>query len=74
MAHAGLISLGINDQDRTRFLSIIEARVQNGRNGTNWQRAFVAAHDSNKNETMSALLAAYLQHQRSGVPVHEWDL
>jgi len=70
MAHAGLISLGINDQDRTRFLGIIEARVQNGRNGVNWQRAFVATHDAD--DIMVELLRAYLQHQHSGLPVHQW--
>ncbi len=74
MAHAGLISLGINDQDRIRFLGIIEARVQTGRNGTKWQRDFVAAHTAKDVNNMQQLLSAYLQHQHSGVPVHEWDI
>jgi hypothetical protein len=72
MAHGGLISLGINDQDRTHFLSIIEARVQNGQTGAAWQRAFVKAHGASG--AMPELLVAYLRRQHSGVPVHEWDI
>ena len=74
MAHGGLISLGINDKDRIHFLGIIEARVQNACNGATWQRRFYAAHYTEKDNDMVPLLSAYLQRQRSGVPVHEWDI
>lgn len=74
MAHAGLISLGINDQDRTRFLGIIEARVQNRQTGSAWQRAFVAAHGADKNDAMPTLLKTYLNNQHSDMPVHTWSL
>ncbi|MCF6256066.1 MAG: glutamate--cysteine ligase [Gammaproteobacteria bacterium] len=72
MAHGGLISLGINDKDRIHFLGIIEARVQNACNGAIWQRRFCAAHGAEKGNDMAHLLSAYLQCQRSGLPVHEW--
>jgi len=74
LAHTGLESLGINHQDAAHYLGIIEARVSNACNGAAWQRAFVAKHSCKKGNDMSQLLVAYLQHQHSGVPVHEWSL
>lgn len=70
LAHQGLATLNIEQQEADHYLGIIEARVQNGRNGAAWQRAYVAQHGAD----MKALLAAYLQRQQSGVPVHEWEL
>lgn len=70
LAHSGLISLGVSDQDRSRYLGTFEARVQTGQNGASWQRRYVAHHDAD----MQTLLAAYLRHQHSGLPVHEWPI
>lgn len=70
MARGGLESLGISDEDNAHYLGIIEARVSNACNGAAWQRSFVAKHG----DDMTQLLAAYLEHQHSGVPVHEWSL
>lgn len=70
MANDGLNNLGVDSSEISKFLGIIEKRVQNGRNGANWQRAFVARNGNN----MKALLIAYMERQQSGVPVHEWDL
>jgi hypothetical protein len=69
-AAQGLAALGISRGDVDRYLGIIEGRVQNACNGASWQRAFVAKYGPD----MHALLAAYLERQQSGVPVHEWDL
>ncbi len=74
LAQAGLESLGINDKDNAHYLNIIEVRVNKVRNGAAWQRAFVAKHACTKGNDMSQLLAAYLEHQHTGVPVHEWSL
>lgn len=70
LAAKGLEALGIADADNRQYLGIIEQRVHNACNGAAWQRAFVAKHGSD----MSALLAAYLDRQHSGAPVHEWDI
>lgn len=70
MARAGLESLGISDADNAHYLDVIEARVKTGLNGAAWQRAFVASHGHD----MSQLLAAYLERQHTGIPVHEWDI
>lgn len=74
MAREGLASLGINDKDIETYLAIIDGRVITGRNGATWQRDYVAAHAENNDTIRQALLNAYLQHQHTGLPVHEWDL
>ena len=70
LAAQGLEALGITAADSERYLGIIQQRVLNGCNGAAWQRAFVARHGVD----MTALLAAYLERQQSGAPVHEWDI
>jgi len=69
-ARSGLESLDLARDDIDGYLGIIEARVRGGRTGAGWQRAFVAKYGSD----MRALTAAYLERQRSGAPVHEWDV
>ncbi|HEB94394.1 MAG TPA: glutamate--cysteine ligase [Gammaproteobacteria bacterium] len=70
LATQGLEILGIDHDEATHYLGIIESRVKNACNGAAWQRAYAARHGSD----MQALLAAYLERQHSGVPVHEWDI
>jgi hypothetical protein len=69
MARHGLESLDLDPEDIDRYLGIMEVRVRKESNGTSWQRAFVARHGRD----MATLTAAYLAHQQSGLPVHEWD-
>lgn len=70
LARQGLSALNIEPEEADHYLAIIEARIQQGRNGTAWQRAYVARHGND----MHALLAAYLQRQNTAKPVHEWDI
>ncbi|MCF6212244.1 MAG: glutamate-cysteine ligase family protein [Gammaproteobacteria bacterium] len=70
LATRGLEALGIEHNEAKHYLGIIESRVKNACNGAAWQRAYVARHGPD----MQALLAAYLERQHSGVPVHEWDI
>lgn len=70
LARAGLESLKLAPADIDRYLSIVAARVERGRTGATWQRAWVAQHGAD----MQALTAAYVARQRSGAPVHEWEL
>lgn len=69
-ARQGLIRLNIQDDDIDRYVEVIAGRLASHRNGTGWQRAFVAKHGRN----MMALTEAYYQHQASGLPVHEWSI
>ena len=60
----------VDPQDIDRYLNVAEARVRAGQNGSVWQRAFVAAHGRD----LVRLTAAYMEHQGSGRPVHEWPI
>ncbi len=70
LAAQGLAALGIDRGDAEHYLGIIESRVKNACNGAAWQRAYVARFGPH----MPGLLAAYLERQESGLPVHEWDI
>ncbi|MCK4587653.1 MAG: glutamate--cysteine ligase [Gammaproteobacteria bacterium] len=70
LAKRGLTEMGIYDKDISKYLSIISGRVRSSCNGASWQRAYVAKYGND----MKTLLAAYLERQHTGVPVHDWDL
>jgi hypothetical protein len=69
MAQAGLEMLDVDRDDAERYLDIIQARVRTGQNGAGWQ----LAHVDRWGRDFFRLTANYLEHQRSGMPVHEWD-
>jgi gamma-glutamyl:cysteine ligase YbdK (ATP-grasp superfamily) len=70
MARQGLVSLGIDEAEIAHYLGIIEQRVAKRQTGAAWQRAFIARYGHD----MQALLAAYLDRQDSGKPVHTWSV
>jgi len=70
MAREGLKLLGADEDDIDRYLAIAAARVRTGQNGAAWQRAYVAKYGRD----FFRLTADYLEHQRSAMPVHEWDI
>jgi hypothetical protein len=70
MARHGLRTLEVDADDIDRYLGILQARVQSGQTGAAWQRAFREKHHADNLQ----LVAAYLERQRSGVPVHEWEI
>lgn len=69
-ARAGLARLGLDEADAARYLGIVEARVQRRRTGAAWARSFMAAHGHDER----ALVEAYLGHQLTDTPVHEWPV
>jgi gamma-glutamyl:cysteine ligase YbdK (ATP-grasp superfamily) len=69
-ARRGLQAAGINPEEIAHWLGIIERRLETGRTGARWQRAWVARHGHD----MAGLTAAYLEQQGAGRPVHEWAL
>jgi gamma-glutamyl:cysteine ligase YbdK (ATP-grasp superfamily) len=69
-ARHGLSDLGLAGEDIDRYLGIIEERVDSGRNGAGWQRAWVERHGRD----MEALTRAYAERQADGPPVHRWPL
>jgi len=70
MAEAGLKKLRIAQEDRQHYLDILYSRLRSRQNGAIWQRAYVETHGRD----FFRLTAAYLEHQYSGMPVHEWDV
>lgn len=67
-ARQGLESLAISATDVDYYLSIIQARVSTGLNGAEWQRRYIAHHGND----FTSLMRAYLDQQKTGLPVHEW--
>lgn len=70
MAEEGLASLGVPEVERDRYLDVVAERVRSRRTGAAWQRAHAARHGRD----FFRLVADYLEHQRSGMPVHEWEV
>jgi len=70
LARKGLERMDICLDDINENLEIIEGRVRSGMNGAGWQRAYVEKH----NASMSQLISAYLERQKSASPVHQWTL
>lgn len=70
MARQGLKSLKIDKFDIDYHLGIIEMRVQSGQTGAVWQRAYREKHQADNLQ----LVAAYLERQSDGAPVHEWGI
>jgi len=69
-ASQGLTELGIDASEIDRWLGIIADRLRTGQTGSAWQRAWIARHGRD----LTALTTAYLEHQESGLPVHQWPL
>ncbi len=69
-ARRGLAALGIDQAESDHWLGILTARTETRRTGARWQRTWVERHGPD----MQGLVRAYLERQRSGRPVHEWDL
>lgn len=70
MARAGLARLGVEAANSHRLLEIIEARVTSGQNGAVWQRRFI----EKRGRDLGELTRAYRDRQRTGLPVHSWDV
>lgn len=69
-AREGLQRLGCEREAGEYYLSLIEQRLLSGQTGAAWQLAWRDKHGADA----SALTAAYLERQDSGLPVHQWDL
>jgi len=69
-AKIGWQQLNISEDDQHTYNSIISDRIESGMTGSKWQRAFVSRYGKD----FSALLAAYLEHQESGLPVSQWTI
>jgi len=69
-ARSGLERLGIDRTDIEKYLGIIGRRIDSGQTGAHWQVEWV----NRQGPDYPSLIRAYLDHQQSGQPVHEWGL
>jgi hypothetical protein len=76
-ADRGLEQAGVNATERCRYLSVFEARVQNGQTAAVWQQKTLAAL-RNQGWELDAALAELLEQYIAGCasqrPVHLWPL
>lgn len=74
LAHQGLRNWGVNDEQRDHLLGIIERRCATRRNGATWQVSTVNNMATERIEALRAMMLQYLDHIRSGEPVHTWKI
>lgn len=74
LARRGLQIRGIEAADIERYLDTVEARVDSRRTGAQWQLSSLAdmGEKGTVEERMAGLVAAMVERQRHGRPVHEW--
>jgi len=74
-AHQGLERVRIPASQIDRYLGTIEARVREGRTGSNWLLdTFNAQRSREPYAVWRDAVKTMLVHQTSGTPVHEWPL
>ncbi len=75
LATKGLQSMGVDDAETNRLLDLIAERVSSGQTGSRWMLSgfnrlrTVVPQD----EALQALVQGYLDRQKKGDPVHEWE-
>jgi CBS domain-containing protein len=75
MSRKGLQKMKINEEDISRYIDVIEARVRKHQTGSIWlvQSFNKLRKDANIEEAVVAVTSGMLKRQYSGLPVHEWD-
>jgi CBS domain-containing protein/gamma-glutamylcysteine synthetase len=76
LARHGLRKHKVAETDIDKYLSIIEARAQNHMTGARWiLRAFTDFRKkTSQDEALTAITAFIIDNQKSGIPVHEWEM
>ncbi|WP_019811885.1 glutamate--cysteine ligase family protein [Saccharomonospora halophila] len=77
LAREGLRDSGVADTVAERYLGVIEQRCLRRRTGSTWQRETVALLEergTDRDAALTGMLARYLEHSRSGEPVHTWPV
>jgi hypothetical protein len=70
-AKAALVERGLSRADLDHYFDdVLHRRVLTGRNGAQWQRAFVDTHGKD----FQQLTERYVELQVAGQPVHEWPV
>ncbi|MGW8267170.1 MAG: CBS domain-containing protein, partial [Longimicrobiales bacterium] len=75
MADRNLRAAGVDGEDISRYLGVIEDRVRVGQNGATWTLRSVVnlKGKGTRSERLAAITATALRLQWEGRPVHEWE-
>ncbi len=76
LAREGLAGVGIDGSDIDRYMDVIEERVERRSTGAAWILTSLASmeRDGNLAERLTAVTAASVANQKTGLPVHKWPL
>jgi len=76
LADEGLAAGGVDDDERRRYLGVIEQRVRTGRTGSRWMLQSLAGMRGHGTaaERLNALTAAIVARQSDRRPAAEWKL
>ena len=75
IARNGLEGQGIDGDDITRYLDVIEERVQSQRTGSAWVlKSLSKMHEAPADVRFRSLVSAINKFQKTGEPVHSWPL
>jgi gamma-glutamyl:cysteine ligase YbdK (ATP-grasp superfamily) len=69
-AITGLRKLKINEEDISLYMGVIKERVRSQQNGAQWQINYIGKYGHN----MQEMLMAYVKQQKTGQPVHLWEI
>lgn len=69
MAREGLCAFGVPEGEADRYLEVLAARVRTGQTGAVWQLGNLERVGGD----VARMMANYLENQRTGMPVHEWN-
>jgi hypothetical protein len=69
MAREGLQAAGVTPGLIDRYLDVVETRLASRQNGAAWQLSHFRKYGD-----LFSLTAEYAEHQRTGIPVHEWPV
>lgn len=69
VARRGLEDFCLDAAEIARYLDILEQRVRSGQTGAAWQLRALARAGGD----VRRMMADYVENQRTGIPVHEWD-
>ena len=74
-ARRALTEAGVDADESEHWLGVIQARVESGCTGAQWQRARLVELERfvPRREAVSAMFAEYMRHSESGLPVHRWS-
>ena len=76
LAHDALLAHGVDADEATRLLQVIERRVAARVTGARWQARTLASRErtSSRDAAIRFMFTRYLELSASGAPVHEWPL